>query len=301
MKMRPILNITHNDMDGAGSAIMVQRALGIENVATERVGYDEIDDITKEALGRLGAGLVDRVIFTDIAPRQWALDRLEGSSIKAFVSIFDHHKNNDWAEHSKQTTIPGMYDENACGTMLACANLIGMDVNINELRLARLIDVYDRWRLDKPDRPQSERLQSYFSLVGFSRFVETMRARCDMRFDWHPSGLPLTVAEIEMLDILDEKDEAYIKSRLAKAEMLTDNDGHRYAWTVASRMTSKIGSALARMEGSEYGAIWNPEYGKVELRSVEGGANVGQIAKARGGGGHDRAAGYILGTLALPW
>lgn len=293
--MKPILNITHNDMDGAGSAIMVQIALGLSNVATESVGYNELDDATKAAFWHLMAGEAERVIFTDIAPKRWALEWLDKHpDLAARVQVFDHHANSDWAKWwqdtaSKNTAIEGVYNAGACGTVLAGAHLLGANANDGDRQFWGLVDVYDRWQIHHENRRDSERLNAYFRFVGFRRFVDTMRVRLCDSFDW-VDGLPLTAEEQAFLAISEERDQEYVKARVSKAVIETDTEGRHFAWVVADRLVSAVGDELSKL--ADYAAVVSPEWGTISLRSLPARANVGEIARARGGGGHDHASGY---------
>jgi len=291
-----MLLITHNDLDGAGCAIMIKAKY--QDVEVVSVGYDKLDEATHAALGRLGVEPdIERpgfepdlhVFFTDIAPRRWALELIEAAPWRDRVTILDHHANNDWAEWSKTTEIPGVFDDGACGTML-CPLVPGERYR----HFCAVVDAYDRWLLDSPWRAESEQLQAFFSILGFRRFVDVVGER----LKW--GGWAVWPDEAQMLTYMAERDEAYVKSRVAKAMLATDPEGRRFAWVVASRMTSQVGTALASLPGVEYGAVYVVEHSKVELRSIEGGANVGRIAKSRGGGGHDHAAGYPVSAVVTP-
>lgn len=109
----------------------------------------------------------------------------------------------------------------------------------------------------------------------------------------------LSSSEMDIVNVLAEKSERYISTRVKLSKMATDESGDRFAWTVATREGSKIGQALASLDGAKYGAVWNPERNVIELRSVDD-FNVGALAKTRGGGGHDRAAGHPLPLQTFP-
>lgn len=304
-----ILNLTHNDLDGAGSAVMVLLLHGKLQTETIVCNYDDIDTKTRDALGRLRRGEVEEVIFTDIAPGRVLLQEIERHPEREHVTILDHHANNDWASWYRDTEIPGVFTAEACGTLLSWQHLHQSFPAVHEQQIfANIVDAYDRWLLDSPLRRRSEQLQAYFSLVGFSRFVDTMHERLvedhsnqgHAYFEWEIDELPLTGEECNILDALQAKDEAYIERRVRAATIETDDDGRRFAWVIASRCTSAIGGALASLEGADYGAVWVPEHRAVQLRSVPGGLNVGQLARERGGGGHDHAAGYPVHGWRMP-
>lgn len=73
----------------------------------------------------------------------------------------------------------------------------------------------------------------------------------------------------------------------------TEMDGHKVLAVNATVLTSEIAGELAK--GRPFGACWFKRADNKEvwsLRSREGGVDVSEIAKKRGGGGHKQAAGF---------
>jgi uncharacterized protein len=64
----------------------------------------------------------------------------------------------------------------------------------------------------------------------------------------------------------------------------------------ASTLASEVGNALATLPGVDVGVMWTYEHAarafRVSLRSASDAADVAAVAKALGGGGHRRAAGF---------
>ncbi|CAB4389499.1 unnamed protein product [Rhizophagus irregularis] len=62
-------------------------------------------------------------------------------------------------------------------------------------------------------------------------------------------------------------------------------------------MQSELGNALAKIEDADFGLVWNYDAKEkqyvVSLRSLDEKADVSQIAKVFGGGGHRNASGFI--------
>lgn len=98
---------------------------------------------------------------------------------------------------------------------------------------------------------------------------------------------------------LDEQGEAILRYQQQQVDNLCQHahevelDGHRDLSVNTSLLISEVAGKLA--EGRPFGATWfeKGDGSRVwSLRSRDGGADVSEIAKARGGGGHRNAAGF---------
>jgi oligoribonuclease NrnB/cAMP/cGMP phosphodiesterase (DHH superfamily) len=271
--------ITHTDLDGAACAI-VGTIAGFGTII--HANYDDVDEKIADALDATDGP----VYLADISPQNI------GDAAWVRLIIYDHHKNSDFPARVEAGTARGAFDASKCG-----ARILAEAVGVRSLDVARMLNIveaWDLWLLKSPWREEAERWQRVFSFIGMERFLHRRGADA-------PDGMGLLAClddeEERLSALLAEHDEAYIASRVRAAVAGIDAEGRSYRWVHASRCTSEIGQQISR--DADYGAVIVIEYGKVELRST-GSCNVGAIARARGGGGHDRAAGYLLPSVAFP-
>lgn len=295
MTLRHLL-LTHTDMDGAACEAIAR--VWIPGITCKRCDYSEIDEAVRVAVEEDW----DRIVLSDIccseATLAWLQDKghLRLYEPETRITICDHHANNIWARQGPGLPAEhGLYLADGCGAeaLLLWLRRDGIPDGDAEdaarfeacRKFAFLVGVYDIWRIEHRLRELSERFQLLFSFLGYRLFV----FRCMVKL-LQGIAHELTDEEQSIVFTLEERQERYVKGRLKAAQVETDSGGRTFRWVCANRHTSAVGHALAK--GYDYAAVWCPEYGTVQLRSSEGGANVGQIAKARGGGGHDHAAGY---------
>lgn len=268
--------ITHNDLDGAGCAVIARLHDPVVEVA--HCGYDTVDAATVDALNSGD----DNVILADIAPTENFQ-----ADLWPRIRVFDHHKNNHFGREwlAGRRLCDGAFDVDKCGTRLLAGYLLRTEWYRMEVQaFMDAVEAWDLWKLEHPARAAGADLAALLAFEGMARFVMTRAKK-----------LCPTAAENWLLPILRERDEGYIRSRMATARVVADDDGHKHGVVVASRCTSELGSACAALPGADYGMVLNHERGTVELRSV-GDFNVGALARLHGGGGHDRAAGYPMGA-----
>jgi len=293
------LLLIHTDMDGAACEAIAR--VWIPGVACKRCNYSEIDEAVKAAV----AEDWDRIILSDICcsadTLEWLHQRgdLPLQDKPSRVAICDHHANNAWAEYGPDSpTADGFYRAEGCGAeALVWWLTVEQPTKTPEmeracLKLAEVVGVYDTWKIGHPLRPLSEKFNRLFGFMGYRRFVNRCLFRLTLR-----RAHTLEDGEVRIAEILEDREERYVKQRLAAAQAAKDEKGRPFRWVCANRHTSAVGHALAKH--FDYAAIWCPEYGTVQLRSEKGAANVGRIARSRGGGGHDHAAGYPC--PGVPW
>lgn len=284
--------ITHKDMDGAACAVVAHMRFKRDKLQIISADYNDIDDILEMYLPLLERS--NQIWLADISPSQAFFDRVRSGELKLpptkFV-IIDHHANGTLAIPENRELVNRTYfDTSMCGALLFYTDLVDVEDDLKaplEEFLA-IVDSWDRWLLDSPHRSHAEYMQRAFTFFGFNDFVS--KRLHDPVKTLHR----FTTLEEGVVYRLGSKEEKYIEGRMKAAQEGTDSDGRTFYWVHAGHATSNVGNALAELEGAEYGAVVNVEYNKIELRSVPGGADVGAIAKSRGGGGHLHASGYPL-------
>jgi len=276
-----ILVITHNDLDGAGSAAVVKVCHPNDTLNFIPTAHDVLDDLTEVAFTSLRESAIDLLIFTDISPSLSRIQQIRDENLE--VIILDHHKHSDWADPEARVGVRGAYGVERCGTTLAAAyfdkdSLLFQDV-------LNAIEAWDLWKLEDPLRGKGESLNKLHSLIGTVRMREYLQ------------DVLTGTASLEVSWVLDcalQHDKSYARKRADAAVIETDSEGNTYAVTHVGRaeLNGNVGGILATKD--TYAMLLNPEEGTISLRSVNEGVDVGRIAKQRGGGGHHNAAGYPL-------
>lgn len=226
----------------------------------------------------------DLILFVDFTPTAGDVAYLREHNPGAHIVVIDHHKID--LTHVATYVDLLIHDYNMSGA--------GLTWQVFNGRMARVPDSiayaqdYDLWRFDLPgSRDVTACLNSL------------------------PTDTPTAVADFPIWGSADdwEGPGSYIRTALEgiaehqakKADLRCITvDGTRYAVPVVNCTAeiSRTGDILGKMYPEEpFSATWfMRDDGKVvvSLRSREDGADVSEIAKAFGGGGHTHAAGCVL-------
>lgn len=261
-----ILHITHNDMDGAGCAILVKKCF--ENVHTAYLNYHEVDEYIKE-----NYRMYDRIIISDVTPSIGTIETLKN---KCNLFVIDHHKTSEKLKKFDFT----IHDLSKSATLLTFDWLLGEGHNVEAYRgMAECINDYDIWLMERAD---SLTMNIMFTLFGIGRFVN--------RFLENPSD-SFTETEQILLDIEKENQDKYIQQAANNTHFFRDNRGRETAVVFAERYNSELGNHMIVEENLDYIIIINAQKDKVSLRS-RADVDISEIAVANGGGGHKNASGF---------
>lgn len=223
-----------------------------------------------------------RALFCDFSP---PAERAQ-AWVDADAIVLDHHATarpvvelfGNAGVFADEMTDPGV-----SGALLAYlfAERLGRATH-PMLEFAELVGVRDTWRRSHPDWEEACHLSSALTFFG-----------ADF---WLKSGLP-DRGHIEAGRVVYEK---RLKKAAETAAVLQPQSfqGVRFGLfnDSAEKLTSDVGEA-ARANGRELDFVagyfvTNDETLVVSMRSVADGFDVGAIAKANGGGGHTKAAGF---------
>ena len=196
------------------------------------------------------------------------------SEAKSFL-IIDHHKT---AMTNLHDIACAHFDMNHSGAMLAWKFF---HPNKEPPRLIKLIEDRDLWRWEIP---LSREFSSAFDMVKFD-FEE---------FDNYLDDSEIDSAQVRGAAIL-----AYSKTaiaRIAKNAAPRKIDGKSVLVVNSPHWMSEIGNVLSLK--SDFSVIWYYDHErrqvKVSLRADHNDADVSEVAARWGGGGHKKAAGFIL-------
>ena len=246
----------------------------------------------------------DEVILIDIT---FPLDTLLELGTRTKLTVIDHHisfkkqvDNHLQIGHDvvtddlKYITFEYIYDDKRSACELGFEHYFGYVPPIVEL-----VGKYDTWRANGTPEWETSVLPLKYFLYGKVNKPE------DVKDYWFISAEELYYEDIldEMIEIgksimeYEKKmDESKTTSYAFETEVynglkaLCINTNFMSSDTLASKFDS---SKHDLMIGFAYnGRNWG-----ISLRSVKGGVNVSEIAKARGGGGHSQSAGFQASTF----
>lgn len=273
-----------NCADGFGAAWVVRKALGEENVEFHAgVHQDPPPDVT----GR-------DVLIVDFS---YKLPVLEEMAEKAWsILIIDHHKTafqelsgkiniqsflwRDWVARDSTPNIAATFDMNRSGAGLTWDFFFP---NKNRPRLIDHIEDRDLWKFKLPKTREIQ--AAVFSYPYDFKVWDKLMGLFD---SYGNSHLAIEGAAIERKHHKDIAELVQVVTR----PMLIGGQVVPMA-NLPYTLTSDAGHLLCGDDLSFAGCYWDTNKGRVfSLRSREGGADVGEIAKQYGGGGHKHAAGF---------
>lgn len=261
-----ILHITHNDMDGAGCAILIKKCF--DKVHTAYLNYHEVDEYLQE-----NYKMYDKVIITDVSASIGVIEKLKN---KCNLTLIDHHKTSENLKKFDFT----IHEMDRSATKLTYEWLVNAGHDIKDYEgMVECINDYDIWLMQRAD---SLTMNILFTLIGIGRFVN--------RFIDNPSDI-FTAQEAMYLSIEKESQEKYILQASNSASFFRDNQGREAAVLFAERYNSELGNHLVVVENLDYVIIINAQKEKISLRSRKD-VDISEIAVANGGGGHKNASGF---------
>lgn len=301
-KCRVVL-VTHNDLDGAGCAVVNLFNDGSETYFCSN-GKDTDDTVLKLIdeykedefkYKYFHLWIADNSVSEEVAAE---LDRLGTNNSNFFPMIFDHHKSAESLARYDWVTI----DTTECGTTLLYnyfASDMSDDYNEGVMQLlnefCNTVKDRDLWLWENNGNKNANIYNESMRIIGIEEYVmrtanNIMSRKCIISAD----------DEKAALDAIAEKDK-YVEEHsdnYFKESVLIDNCGYQVAFTFASRYVSELGNAICSKHNDiDICAIIctnRGEYGTVELRATKDYVDLAPIAKGLGGGGHKHAAGFPL-------
>lgn len=281
--MTTTLLITHDDLDGAASAIVLSWALPGEPIQIQCCRPGGADSALGEAL----QGPWTQIVVSDLhlAKAYEPDDR---------VTVYDHHP--DPVQHPFRF----VHRVSACSATLLFEDLQKRlpSGSVKALDFfVRAVDAYDRWQTTNLAFGRGKDFDRILAHTGFNAFVQARVYNPQAVLMGMDALRRLTVLETAMDKGFSDMDRRYIERRIARATEQKDAADRTYMFTIATRCRNDVGATLSALEGISYAAIWDPEDGVVHLRSnKDGGADVGEIARTLGGGGHPHAAAFPVSS-----
>lgn len=277
--MKPLVIYHANCWDGFCAAWVARKALREIDTWPANYGTEPPD-----VAGRV-------VYMLDFSYPRAVMDRLLTSARRTVV--LDHHKTA-MAEldgfHQPETGIDVIFDMEKSGGRLAWLWFTTMGYDLptpNSPRAPWLVDYTEDRDLWRHALPETEAVNAALRSYPLDFDLWDRLEQQNPLVTLAPEGHAIRRREKQIVD-----------EHMRHARPLA-LDGHIGAKVNATVLFSEIAGALS--EGRAFGACYFDRYdGKRQwsLRSQPDGADVSVIAKARGGGGHEHAAGF---EEAQPW
>ena len=275
-----ILNLTHDDLDGAVSAIVVTTIFPTAEVV--QTNYKGSGRYIK-AINAIKAGGYDAIIFSDFCPDEEMVREIHYAN-KPYL-VIDHHPTAEIRNDYQGTYFvqPGQ-----CGAMLCLEYLANMANlgNLDHLRtLCEVTNDHDLWQ--RKMVPLSDQLNTLFYEYGFNGFMEHFKKGMD--------GYKLSEKDNALLATHDQEVQDYM-IRCTQ---------HKLPYNGYYIELEKFNSDINLLLGDKYDWIVmcgtaeaEPGMSKLSFRTSRTDVDLGAILKemGRGGGGHPGAAGQVIPT-----
>lgn len=264
---KKIIHITHNDMDGAGCAILMKKHF--HDLSVFYLDYDNIDNFIMDNWEKY-----TYLIITDVSPK---LETIEYINNKIKFKIIDHHKTSKTFIKYPNT----IYDTKKSATLLTFEWLLNKNKEINAYKdLSYAINDFDLWenRIKK-----SRELNIIFTFYGSKKFTKRFLSNPNLSFE-----------ECEKTIITAETDNLnkYLNDALQNSQFFRDKKNMPFAVVFAEKYSTELGDHVLIHSEAEYIIIINAQKKKVSLRSKKE-FDVSILAQANKGGGHKNAAGFL--------
>lgn len=271
--------ITHNDLDGIGCAILMEKVF--PEVTTFPIDYRELPKVLPRVLEK---AKMSHVYITDIALTE-ELAKLCDDHGK--VQHVDHHTSSKRVSDKYPWSL---FDVNNCATYLLW-KMLSQYANLEDYKeFVELVDNYDTWGHGTQPTEKAKDLNRLLKMLGPEVFVSRFKAKASVKFNSIEEAIINTDKNME---------EKYLREALTYTQAMRDKDGNIFLLVAAEQYTSSLGNyLLQQFEEAEYVVILDMLHDKASLRS-KGKVNVADLAKACGGGGHAKAAGFIMSDAAV--
>ena len=177
-----IINITHYDLDGAVSNIVVKNAFINSEVLTYTAVYKNLDKILNNALSYIDS-IVNTledfcVIITDLSIDNYYLKEFLKSTNVKHLMYFDHHLRTDenLLEEINNSKFVYKYDNQICGAQITYDFFKKEYPKIKHNNLDKLVyltNIYDLYKTKDADFVHAYDLNTLFWEYKFDGFIES--------------------------------------------------------------------------------------------------------------------------------
>lgn len=274
-----VLNITHDDLDGAVSAIVVRNVY--KNCITVKTNYS--GQIYRDAITAImNSSEYEAIVFSDFCPDDTMVSAI--CNVRKPYLVIDHHQTanvRDDVVYGEYYVKPGR-----CGALL-CYDYFKDFANLDHLyQLCLVTNDHDLWL--RKMIPISDDLNTLLFEYGYDTFIEKFY------YGLEPDGTLPSDSKAILANHTHEVDD-YIATCYQKD---LPYNGHyieceKFNSDINLRMTPMYDwLVMAGTEGVDPGMT------KLSFRTRRTDINIGKVLKdlGRGGGGHPAAAGQTIPT-----
>ena len=288
---RKILHISHiQDLDGKMAPILTKILYPSHEIEVLLLNNSEMNKVIIDKLNTCESDVYEKIIITDLGINEEAFDLVANLQQKLNISFYDHHINS--INNCKRHAFPKW----AYVTDIYSATLIyvlyhnhSQYFNERMHLLAINVSDYDTFKFKENNNKDAERLNVFFSICSFEEFE-----RYVIDYITHKTDYIYQEGKAAVLDYIFENRQRFI-DEVQKTAKIIDFYGRKCAVSFTDHFdyVSELGYQICvkHPEIDIFMSV-NPSNPNVQLRSRKEEANLYELAKSLGGGGHAFAAGF---------
>lgn len=290
-KGEKIYLFTHTDLDGIGCAVLAKYAFHDDVLQIEYCDNGEVDEKILRFLSDTAAKGI--CCITDISMSEKVAELIEADNGKRVeFHLLDHHPTAEFLNRYKWADVVKAHQNGmrTCGTELFYEWLIknGYLEDKPEIRkFVNLVRDYDTWRWAElgEEGKICKQVNDLFHLYGKEEFITQYISQIRQKTFPYLTLENRAALKAEQKNVdhyVEEKNETITVMKL---------QGYDCGIVFADRYFSELGDRLATMHPELDIIVMIDMDGKISYRTVRDDINLGEFAKAYGGGGHAKAAG----------
>ena len=285
---------THTDLDGVGCAVLAKLFFADEPCITY-CDYGDIDYEVKTLLDNVEIlQSEDKIFITDISVSKELAKRIEASSLKCEIKLFDHHATAEPLNEFSWCKVRATDEEDhdlTCGTKMFYDHLVHQYGDLYKNSLCDFVDFVRQWDTwtwkNTGERGRAAKyMNDLLDIRGkydfINHFVHQFQTKGYCYYDEIDKML-LEIRQKEIQEYIHEKSQ-----QMQNAHWGEYNVGIVFA----DRFISELGNQLCELYPEiDFVAIIDIANQKVSYRTISDDINLGVFAQRYGGGGHPKAAG----------
>lgn len=282
---------THTDLDGIGCAVLAKYAFHDDVLQIEYCDNGEVDEKILRFLSDTTAKGI--CCITDISMSEKVAELIEADNGKRVeFHLLDHHPTAEFLNRYKWADVVEAHQNGmrTCGTELFYEWLIknGYLEDKPEIRkFVNLVRDYDTWRWAElgEEGKICKQVNDLFYLYGKDEFITQCLSQIKQKIFPYLTLENRAALKAEQKNVdhyVEEKNETITAMRL---------QGYDCGLVFADRYFSELGNRLAIMHPELDIIVMIDMDGIISYRTVKENINLGEFARAYGGGGHAKAAG----------
>ena len=301
--VKKVLAISHTDLDGVGSYLIVQELFKDAEVTKILTSYDDLDEKLSKLINNSNSEAYDLIFITDLCLKNMGLaDKLNDKFGNKLVFL-DHHKTSiesgmdkyDWAsiviadENGKVQSGTSLLMQFIDNTNLS--KTISSELYENIVKFSETVRSYDSWEWSKNNNILAYNLNELLYLYGRAEFTH--------QFSERKLNPLLNSNDLGVLKGASLKYEQLKRSTMSKLKEITlkDSEGTEFNFklTFSTESVSQLGNDISEQYPEFHGVMLvNINMGSVSFRTCRDDIDLTKIAKIYEGGGHAKACGCKL-------